>query len=178
MGFDFAAAVSGSSTFTVAAGQTANYTLTINPANGAAGSFTYTCGTLPANALCVFNPTTTTISAGATGNIGVAISTGKAGAARMESPAGWRVIPLTCGLLLLPLAFVRRRKSLLLLVLLAVMASATSSCSSSGGGVGGGTGGGTGGSGGSATPPGTYSIPVTITSTGLSHVVTVTLTVD
>jgi plastocyanin len=133
IGFDFAAAVSGPSTFTVASGQTANYTLTINPANGAAGVFTYTCGALPANAQCVFNPATTTISAGSTGNMAVAISTGKAGTARLESPAPWRVIPMTCGLLLLPLLFVRRRKSLLLLVLLAVMAGVASSCSSSGG---------------------------------------------
>jgi hypothetical protein len=179
IGFDFAAAVSGSSTFTVAAGQTANYTLAINPANGAGGMFTYNCGALPANSQCVFNPATTTISAGATGNMAVAISTGKAGTASLESPAPWRVIPMTCGLLLLPLVLVRRRKSLLLLVLLAVMASVASSCSSSGGGAGGGTGGGTGGSGGGfATPPGTYSIPVTITSTGVSHAVTITLTVD
>jgi hypothetical protein len=90
IGFDFAAVVSGSSTFTVAAGQTANFTLTINPANGTAGSFSYTCAALPANALCVFDPATTTIRAGATGNIEIAISTGKTGTARMESPAGWR----------------------------------------------------------------------------------------
>jgi hypothetical protein len=37
------------------------------------------------------------------------------------------VIPLTCGPLLLPLAFARRRKYLVLLVLLAVMAGAASS---------------------------------------------------
>jgi hypothetical protein len=179
IGFDFAAAVSGSTTFTVASGQTANYTLTINPANGAAGTFTYTCGALPANSQCVFNPPTTTITAGATGTMAVAISTGKSSTARLESPAPWRVIPITCGLLL-PLVFVRRRrKFLLLLVLLAVMASVASSCSSSGGGAGAATGGGSGGSGGGlATPPGTYAIPVTITSTGVTHAVTVSLTVD
>jgi hypothetical protein len=179
IGFDFAAAVSGSTTFTVASGQTANYTLTINPANGAAGTFTYTCGALPANSQCVFNPPTTTITAGATGTMAVAISTGKSSTARLESPAPWRVIPITCGLLL-PLVFVRRRrKFLLLLVLLAVMASVASSCSSSGGGAGAATGGGSGGSGGGlATPPGTYSIPVAITSTGVTHAVTVSLTVD
>jgi hypothetical protein len=183
MGFDFAAAVSGSSTFTVASGQTANFTLTINPANGAAGVFTYTCGALPANSQCVFNPTSTTITTGATGTMAIAISTGKASTARLESPGPWRVIPeipMACGLLLVPFVFARRRKVLLLLVLLAVLVSAASSCSSSGGGpAGGGTGGGSGGSGGGlATPPGTYSIPVTIASTGVTHAVTVTLTVD
>ena len=64
--------------------------------SGARGA-TYTCGTLPANALCLFNPATTTVSAGATGSVMVQISTGKSGSARMESPAGWRMLPMVCG---------------------------------------------------------------------------------
>jgi hypothetical protein len=175
MGFDFAAAVSGSSSQTVAAGQTADYAVTINPANGAQGTFAYTCGTLPANALCLFNPATTTVTSGATGNVTVEISTGKSGSARMENPAGWRILPMLCGLLLLPLALGRRRKILLLAVLFAVIAGGISSCTSSGGGTGGGS---SGSGSGSATPPGTYTIPVTISSTGISHAVTITLTVD
>jgi hypothetical protein len=177
-GFDFTVAVSGSSSLTIAVGQTANYVVTINPANGAQGTFAYTCGTLPANALCLFNPTTTTVSAGATGNVTVGISTGKASLARADSPAGWRRLPLACGLLLLPLALVRRRKALLLIVLLAVMAAAVSSCTSSGGGTGGGSNGSGGSGSASSTPPGTYTIPVTVSSTGISHPVTVTMTVD
>jgi hypothetical protein len=175
MGFDFTVAASGSSSLTIAAGQTANYGVTINPANGARGTFTYTCGTLPANALCLFNPPTTTVSAGATGSVTVGISTEKATLARAASPAAWRMLPLACGLLLLPLGLVRRRKSLLLIVLLAVLAGSVSSCTSSGGG----TGGGSGGSGSSsATPPGTYTVPVTVSSTGITHAVTLTMTVD
>jgi hypothetical protein len=85
------------------------------------------------------------------------------------------MFPMLCGFLLLPLALRRRSRALLLAVLLAVFAGGISSCTSSGGG----TGGGTGGSGsGSATPPGTYAIPVTLSSTGVSHAVTVTMTVD
>jgi len=175
VGFDFTAAVSGSSTLTVAAGQTANYTLTITPANGAQGAFTYTCGALPANAQCVFNPPTTTVSTGAIGNVNVAIATGKSGSARLESPAGWCILPMLCGLLLLPLALRRRCGALLFAVLLAVLAGGISSCA----GAGIKTGGGSGGSGSTtATPPGTYPIPVTFSSTGISHVVTVTMTVD
>jgi hypothetical protein len=175
MGFDFTTAVSGSSSMTIAAGQTADYTVTINPLNGAQGSFTYTCGTLPADALCLFNPAATTVSAGATGNVTIEISTGKPGTARMETPGGLRMLPLACGLLLLPLALVKRRKVLLLIVLLVVMAATVSSCASSGGGTGGGTGGNGGGTG---TPTGTYTIPVTVSSTGISHAVTLSLTVD
>jgi hypothetical protein len=173
-GFDFTSAISGSSSQTVSAGQIANYALTMNPVNGVQGTFTFACGSLPAYAKCVFNPATTTVNAGAVGNVTVEVSTGTAGMARMETPAGWRLLPLSCGLLLLPLTLRRRRKALLMSVLLVLFAASISSCTSSGGGGGGGVGSG----GGSTTPAGTYSIPVTVTSTGISHVVTLTLTVD
>jgi len=60
-----------------------------------------------------------------------------------------------------------------------VVVGGVASCASSGGGTGGG-GGGSGGTGGGSglTPDGTYSIPVTVTSNGVSHSATVTLTVD
>jgi hypothetical protein len=48
------------------------------------------------------------------------------------------------------------------------------SCAESGGGTGGDPGDGSG----AITPVGTYSIPVTVTSTGVSHNITLTLTVD
>ena len=69
-----------------------------------------------------------------------------------------------------------RRHRLLLLVALAVfLAVGISGCTSSSGGTGGGP---PGGGNGSSTPPGTYTIPVAITSTGVSHAVNLTLTVD
>lgn len=181
-GFDFKVGFSGTGTLNVASGQTANYTLTIDPAGGVAGSFTYACGTLPANAVCTFNPPNTTVNYGVTGNVNVAIATGKATSASLSEPFGWHSLPLLCGLLLVPWALVRRRKALLHLVLLFAVAGAISSCggSSGGGSSGGSTGGGGsgGGSGSSATPAGKYTVPVTVTSTGISHVVTLTLNVD
>jgi hypothetical protein len=83
--------------------------------------------------------------------------------------------------LALPLAWKGRRKALLAMVLLTILAGGVSSCSGSGGGSGGsggGSGGSSGGSGSGATPAGTYSIPVTVTSNGIEHSVTVTLIVD
>jgi len=176
-GFDFTAAISGSSSLTVSAGQTANFGLTINPANGVAGTFTFACGTLPAYAKCSFNPATTTIPSGATGSVTLSVSTGTTGTAMLETPAGWRLLPLTCGALLLPWMLRWRRRVLLMSLLLALLVVSVSSCTGSSGGSGGGGGGGGTGSG-STTPPGTYSIPVTVTSTGVSHAVTLTLTVD
>jgi len=94
-------------------------------------------------------------------------------------PNVWQSVPLLCGLLILPWALVRRRKELLHLILLMVVIGAISSCSgSSGGSTGGGKTGGGGSGSGSATPAGTYKVPVTVTSNGVSHPVTLTLTVD
>jgi hypothetical protein len=126
--------------------------------------------------LCLFNPATTTVNAGATGSVTVEISTGAFTSARAERPAEWTAVPLACGLLVLPLALRRRRKAFwMALLLVLVVAGAATGCTSSGGSIKSGSSG-SGDSGG--TPAGTYSIPVTVTSTGVSHTVTVTLTVD
>jgi hypothetical protein len=73
---------------------------------------------------------------------------------------------------LLLLALWRRRKALLLVALLAILTGGVSSCAGSSIGQPskpGGTG---------TTPAGSYSIPVTVTSNGISHQVTLTLIVD
>ncbi len=183
IGFDFTLAFSGPSSQTVAAGQQASYTLVLAPI-GSSATFTFTCGTLPTNALCLFNPTTQTLNAGVQGNVLVEISTttNKANLERPElgrpgKPGFWHALPLTCGLLLLPLAIRRRRKFFQLVLLIAVLTCGVTSCTSSGGGTGGT--GGTGGSGGSSgTPTGTYTIPVTVTANGVSHAADLVLTVD
>jgi hypothetical protein len=85
----------------------------------------------------------------------------------------WRILPLICGLILVPLGW-KRRRSLLLVALLAFAVSGVTSCAASGGGL-------------SAppthsdpgvTPPATYTIPVSVLSGGIAHQVTLTLTVD
>lgn len=174
-GFDFALSVSGPAGITVSSGQTANFALVITP-NGSSGAFAFACGTLPANAACTFNPGSETLSASVQGNVTVQIATGQSSpAARAGDPLGWRAVPLLCGLFLLPLALVRRMRILVLVVVLAILAAGASSCTSSSGGAGGNPpDGGYAGS----TPAGTYTIPVTITSTGVSHSMNVTLTVD
>lgn len=179
-GFDFAVAASGSAGISVASGQTASFTVNIVPANNAAGSFTYACGTLPSHALCLFNPTTTAIGAGATGSFTVQISTGSS-LARMEKPAvGGAVpmLPLACGLLVLPLAL-RRRCGLWLVLALVLFTGYLTACASAGINSNSSGGGSSGGSGsGSSTPAGTYTVPVTVSSLGVSHSVNLTLTVD
>ena len=172
-GYDFAVSITGSTTQTVASGQQASFTMIVAPI-GPGGTFAFSCGTLPTNAICIFNPATQTINAGFQGTVLIEISTGNGSTVRLEKPdfarpdsalpssgrlAFSRALPLVCGLLLVPLALFKRRKRFLLIVLAAICLTGVSSCTSSGGG----TGGGTGGQGrGSNTPPGTYTIPVSV----------------
>jgi hypothetical protein len=174
MGFDFMVTISGSSTQSVAEGLTADYSLTLKPLAGSSASFTFACSSLPANAICSFNPSTVPLSSGATGNLTVAVSTGSSTAAdQLQRPRAWGILPFVCGLLLLPCGSKRHRKVWFSALLLAMMAGGVSSCIVSGGGTGGG-----GHDIPGTTPAGTYSIVVTVTANGLSHSTPITLTVD
>jgi hypothetical protein len=181
MGFDFTVTASGSSTQSAASGQNALYTLVLTPLSGSSGVFIFACDALPADALCTFNPTTETLSSGVIGNLTVQVSTGSSSAAsRLKGPGPWGILPLVCGLLF-PIGWRRRRKLLdlvVLLMLVVILSGGIAGCAKSGGGTGGGGGGGGSGGGSGFTRPGTYSIPVTVTSTGVSHSATLTLTVD
>ena len=176
MGFDFGLASTGSSSATVASGQTANYKLVVTPLMGSQGVFSFQCGTLPPYTLCSFNPASEGIPANSTGNVLVQIATGlSTTTASLARPPRWPVLPLACGLLLLPLALWRRRRALLVVAMLAMLVGGVSSCASSSGG----------GlpplppaSGPGITPAATYSIPVIVTSNGVQHQLTLTLTVD
>jgi hypothetical protein len=190
MGFDFTVAFSGSNLQSVAGGQTADYTLVLTPLQSGSGTFALACGSLPKDAVCVFNPPSETLNSGVAGNVIVGVSTGSATgsltgndsrAGRRKASGGWGVVPLVCGLLLLPLGWRRNRRMMktagrvaLLVLLLAFLAGGVASCTISGGGGGSGPGSGDSGQ----TPAGTYTIPVVVTSMGVSHSVTVTLVVD
>ncbi|WP_263355842.1 choice-of-anchor D domain-containing protein [Acidicapsa ligni] len=182
-GFDFQMGVVGSASASVVQGQTANYTLSVTPL-GAPGSFTFQCGTLPANATCSLNPMTLQgLPENVNGNVSVGISTGaptSSNASRNVSrESAWPAAGvLLCGLLAMPWAWRKRRSLLLGVVLLAAAAGAVgmmSSCTSSGGQ--GGPGGGkkipTGG-----TPSGTYPVTITASASGVTHTFMVTLVVN
>ena len=181
-GFDFALCFGSGTTpcvttssQTVSSGQTASYTLTIAPLDGTAGSFTLACGTLPSYSSCAFSPTSPTASSTASVYETVKIATGQSSSsARLARPSAWPALPLLCGLALMPLALWRRRKALLLVALLAILAAGVSSCASSSVGRSSSPSGGSSGT----TPANTYSIPVTVTSNGVQHQVTLTLIVE
>ena len=173
-GFNFTINAVATSSQTVAAGQTASYTLAVTP-SGAQATFSFACGLLPQYASCSFDPATETVNSGVTGNVILNLSTSDSAIARVEPAAGWGAAPLLCGLVLLPFAFARRRRVLLLAVLACALAAGITACTSSGGGTGGSP---PGQKQTTTTAPGTYSIPVTATTGGVSQPVTLTLTVD
>ncbi len=175
MGLDFTSLLSGSTGQSVASGQTANHTLVLTPASGWTGTFTFKCGTLPAYSTCTFNPTSEMVPANSTGNVTVSVATGQAQTASVSAGQGW-VLSFGClRIILLPLAWRRRRRAFLLVAAGMLVIGGVSSCSGSGGGTGGAP---PHGGNDTNTPPGTYSIPVSVTACGASHTVTLTLTVD
>lgn len=173
-GFDFTVAPLGPATGTASSGQQADFKLLITP-NGANGTFSFQCGNLPSSAQCAFSPGTESLGAGVQGNVEVQIDTGgttvASGAVSKSAPGRW---PIACGLLVLPLLLRRRWAFFLALLAGTVLSVGISSCTSAIGGTR------TSGSQDNSisTPAGTYSIPVTVTSTGVSHSITLTLTVD
>jgi hypothetical protein len=174
-GFDFTPAASGSNSQTVASGQTANYVLTVTPAAGSSGTFTFQCNSLPQYAACVFNPSSLTVVANSSGTEKVSITTSQASASLVRPSSSFPALPvsLACGVLLLPFALRGRRGMLRLMVAAAVFACLPG-CSGAGGG------------GGSTPPalathnvaPGTYTIPLQISSGGVNHTFNLTLVVD
>jgi hypothetical protein len=176
-GFDFTLTAKGTTTESVADGGTASYTLSIAALGGADGQFTFACGAVPANATCNFNPSSETVTANATGFVTVNIATGQSVAsARPAGGAGrWRVLSAALGLMMLPLAWRRRRRPLLLAVMFAILAGGVSGCVAASGG---GSNGQQSPSGPGVTPAGTYSVPVSAMALGVKHSITLSITVD
>jgi hypothetical protein len=184
--FDFSLFVTGASSKTVVQGQTAFYTLAATPLGTTSGTITLACGTLPANAICLFNPAQLkAIPANLTSNIALGISTGKPTSAAKPSahdPMHTQVkaaAVLTSLLLALPWVLRGRRElspkkaiypwiSIAALVL--TLASITS-CAGAGGTIGLTSKGG-------GTPPGTYPITVTAISNGVTRTAQLTLVVN
>lgn len=169
--------VLGNSSMTIVQGQTAYYTLAVTPQGASSGAIRFACGTLPANALCLFNPGQLTgLPAGVSGNVIVGISSGAPSNTAMLSGERWRTAGLLlCGLAGLPLAWRRKRLGRWLGLILCVgIALGVASCAGSGGS------GSTGGSShaGGGTPAGSYPVTVTATSDGVNKSVNLTLVVN
>ncbi|HET7441062.1 MAG TPA: PKD domain-containing protein [Terriglobales bacterium] len=171
---------------TVAAGQSASYTLAFMPSTAAAGqSFTFSCANLPVGASCQFSPQSAAAAAGATTvHLTITTNSGSAAALRKLNSrflAWWVLIP---GVLFI--AEVRRgsRRHVsrnyvgLLLAVLAVASMLACSGSTKNPGTNGGNGGAGMPTVSSMTPASTYGIVVRATSNSFQSSTVVNLTVQ
>ena len=172
-GEDFSLAVVGSASQVITAGQTATYQLTVTPVGASAGTVTLGCSGAPANATCTPNPSTLTLSGGASGSVTLSIATGGATTARNDLlPAGgprqwWRAGAAMA--LVLPLVLWPRKRTRLwpLLVLFAVVLGGPVACGVHASGANK-----------TQTKNGTYTVTVTAGFPGAQRTATVSLVVQ
>jgi hypothetical protein len=174
-----------SSSASVTAGQTANYTITISPGGGFNQSVALTCSGAPAGSMCSVSPSALTLNGTSSATAAVTVTTTPNFAALLSPPTShsrstiWAIYLGMSGLgsfVCFGLCtFTDQRKGwifqrLTLLMLLAMSLVAAGCGSGSSGG----------GQGGAGTPPGTYTLSLTgnfSNGATLSHTTNLTLTV-
>lgn len=163
---DFTLTAAGGGTASVLPASQASFTLALTPVGGSTlpGPVSMSVSGLPVGVTASFNPASVTANSPATNVILQVQLSGSAALHRPASPFGKGALPLTLGLILLPFSLRRRGRSslrtLLLLCATAVALGATFT-----------------GCGGNLSNQ-SFSFPVTAKSGGLSHTVTVQLTVE
>jgi hypothetical protein len=177
-GQDFSLAPVTPASATVAAGQTANYTVAVSPAGGFNQTVTLTCTGGPALSTCAVTPNLVPLNGTVATNVAVSVTTMAVSPPLIISfpRADYRLLYLITGLLALSLLigllnWHRRRPRLAYGLALLVFLSAAVMMSACGGGS----------SGNQGTPPGTYPLVVSGTftsgSTKLTHNTNLTLVV-
>jgi Abnormal spindle-like microcephaly-assoc'd, ASPM-SPD-2-Hydin len=176
-GADFRLSVQGASSSTVTGGSIATYQLLLTPVGASLGQVTFTCTGAPAGSTCSTNPTNVAMTGtGATSTIQVTVNT-SAASARRGPALPWR--KSAAGTVLACMILWRRRGWTIfagrcrVLLVLGVFCVGLTGCGLS---INGG-----------ATPPGqgsgnssqgVYTITVAAAAPGLSHSVTLNLTVE
>ena len=173
-GADFAVAVNGASSLTVASGQAATYSLLLSSAANVTGNVTFTCTGVPAHSTCTVNPAG--VALGGSTPITVTVATGLT-TVRLDAPRlPWQKTLNWLAVLLPTVLLCRHKRPQRLLVLLLALALV-----SAGGCATGRTEPGTGSTGTSATavsPSGSYSLVVTASSAGLTRTTLLTLVIQ
>jgi hypothetical protein len=174
-----------SNTATVAAGQTAAYSLSLTD-SGYSGTVTIACTGAPDASTCAANPASTTLNGSTPQAISITVQTTAPTASTRASTSGSGPILLlwATGILapmLLSAAFLSQsphRSKVKRTVPLAFLFLAGVGLLSCGGGGGTGAGGGGGGGGGGGTPPGNYTLVLTATSAGANRTTNLILNVQ
>jgi Abnormal spindle-like microcephaly-assoc'd, ASPM-SPD-2-Hydin len=176
-GADFQLSVQGASSNTVTGGSSATYQLVLTPVGASLGQVSFTCTGAPAGSTCSTNPVKVTMTGtGATSTIQVTVNT-SAASARRGPALPWR--KSAAGTMLACLILWRRRgwtifagRCRVLLVLAAFCMELTGCGLSINGGAT------TPGQGSGNSGQGVYTITVAAGAPGLSHSVTLNLTVE
>jgi hypothetical protein len=164
----------GSTSLTVASGQSVTTPVSVSGAAGFSGTLNFSCTGLPANAACSFSPASLPVSGTAAAITTLTVSTAATTAASVGDAGPTRSMTiLACGLSLLgfltPLPVARGRR--LLLCLGFVLFVSVTSLTGCGGGQ-------SAQSSGTKTAPGSYTFKVVATSGAVSSTVSYSLTVQ
>jgi Abnormal spindle-like microcephaly-assoc'd, ASPM-SPD-2-Hydin/Beta-propeller repeat len=168
----------GGTTATVQSGQTATYNLSLTGNSGFTGTVTLSCSGVPVASACNVNPSTIAVSGTNAVSFTTTVSTTARTAANFGSGPVWAGFNWLAVLALLPLMFFGRqllrtapvRKTLTSVIIAIVLVLGVASC---------------GGGGGNTpppplhgTPPGTYSLVLTASSSGATRQMQLTLVVQ
>jgi hypothetical protein len=177
-GADFQLSVQGASSNTVTGGSSATYQLLLTPVGASAGQITFTCTGAPAGSTCATNPPNVTMTGtGATATIQVTVATA-APSAHSAPTAPWNGKSAAGAVLACCLVLWRRRgwaaslERWRVLLVLGALCLGLTGCGLSI------NGGGSTGSGDGSNSQGAYTITVAAGAPGVSHSVTVNLTVE
>jgi uncharacterized repeat protein (TIGR03803 family) len=166
------------STLTIETGSTGSTVITLTPTGGFTGTVNFACGTLPSDVTCSFAPASLTVASAAAQTTTLTIgTTGTSTASLGRGPRGTYTPEIFVAMILLPLGLTRRmlraRKAgspwLICLLLLATTSLGMVGMAGCGG---------KSSSSSNSTPPGTYSIPINVTSGGTSVPLNLSITVQ
>lgn len=176
-GIDFALAADGTASATIASGKVASYALLLSAVGTTSGVANLTCSGAPVNSTCVVAPGSAAL--GPATLVTVTVATGiSATAVEISDPlrAAKRSLPLLACVVPFGVLFLRRRRAVRWVGMLALV------CVASGGGCGSGRlipgAGGVGPVAGATTPPGSYTLTVSATVSGLTRTMNLSLTVN
>ncbi len=159
-------------TLTIVHGATGTVMITGTPVGGYTGAVTFACGSVPTSASCTFAPTTLSFTGANTAQTTTLTFSTSTTTGMLGQPAifGRMATTIALAVLLMPLGFARRsrrvvRGAIFTLLLTLGLVAGLSGCSSSGKTT-------------LTTAAGTYTVPVTVTASGVASTINLSVVVQ